>query len=305
MDEQTDPQPAGDDAGLRELALALIAARYPDATDEANGKEPQLLPGQLPPTFPGDFPLPPGSRVVGSLVGARSAVVLDTDQSGEAVIAFYAERLTAAGWSAPEDIPPRQGGFASSGFGAMGRNYAIFYREDGPSLQVMTQTARNGRTSALISEMPANVGPMRHGPRSRMMHHDILSILPHIAPPPHSQQHSEGGGGGDDRVTSSARVETDLDLPALAAHYIAQLERGGWQRTDSGENDPVAWSAWTFESEDKEPWRALFITFKRPDAPRHYWAHLLAEWMGDRSQSDPHTTDSVLLGWQVHHQLKP
>ncbi len=302
MDEQTstppqlpnDEPPQSDDANLRELAIALIAARYPDAMD---GEEPQLLPGQLPPSFSDDFPLPPGARIVGSLVTARPTIALATDQSGEEVIAFYTEQLTAAGWTAPEDMPPRQGGFLHSGFGLAGRTYIDFYRDDGPSLNLSTSTTSGGRTSVLISQMREGAGPMRRGmhrgPRGRSMQYDIFSIFPPIASPPNSQQFQEGGGGGDDRVTTTARVETDLDLPALAAHYNAQLERGDWQRTDGGENDPVAWSTWSFESEEKEPWRALLVILKRPDVPRHYWVHLLAEWVGEQPQSAERVVSSI------------
>ncbi|HEU4782234.1 MAG TPA: hypothetical protein VFS83_02735 [Ktedonobacterales bacterium] len=302
MDEQTNtpPQTPNDEAGLRELALALIAARYPDATDETGGEGPQLLPGKLPPSFPGDFPLPPGAHVIGSLVAARPTIALDTDQSGEEVITFFTEQLTAAGWNAPEGVPPRQGGFVHSSFGMAGRTHALFYRDDGPGLNLVTQTTANGRTSVLISQMPDETGPMRHGPRSRMMHYDIFSILPVIMPPPRSQQFQEGGsGGGGDRVIANARVETDLDLAALAAHYTAQLERGGWLRTDGGENDPVAWSTWNFEGEEKEPWRAFFVILKRPDVPRRYWAHIIAEWAGEQPRGGTQVVSSVSTsgGW--------
>jgi hypothetical protein len=180
MDEQTNPQsPANDDASLRELAMALIAARYPDATDEASGEGPQLLPGQLPPSFPADFPLPPGGRVVGSLVAARPAIVLDTDLSPEEVIAFYTERLTAAGWNRPEGIPPRQGGFVHSSFGVAGRTHALFYRDDGLGLNLVTQTTVGGRTSVLISQMHEGAGPMRRGPRGRQMHNALRHVQRH------------------------------------------------------------------------------------------------------------------------------
>lgn len=302
MDEQTNQPPSNDDADLRELALALIAARYPDATDEAGGEGPQLLPGQLPPSFPADFPLPPGARVVGSLVAARPTIALDTDQSAEEVIAFYTEQLTAAGWNAPEGIPPRQGGFVHSSFGMAGRTHALFYYDDGPGLNLVTQTTANGRTSVLISQMPEGAGPMRRGPRGRQMHYDMFSVMPVIMPPPKSQQFQEGGSGGDDRVSTTARVETDLDLAALASYYTAQLERGGWQRTDGDENGPVAWSTWTFESEEKEPWRALLVIVKRLDVPRRYWAHLLAEWAGKQPQSDTGVVSS-LSQWTSHSSL--
>lgn len=306
MDEQTNtsPQTTNDEASLRELALALIAARYPDATDETGGGEPQLLPGQLPPSFPSDFPLPPGARIVGSLVAARPTIALDIDQSAEEVIAFYTERLTAAGWNAPEGIPPRQGGFVHSSIGMAGRAHIYFYRDDGLGLNIMTQTAANGRTSVLISQMPDGTGPMRRGPRGRRgMHYDMFSVLPPIMPPPKSQQFQEGGSGGDDRVSSTARVETDLDLAALATHYAAQLERGGWQRTDGGESDPVAWSTWSFESEEKEPWRALLVILKRPDVPRRYWVHLLAGWAGEQPHSGTQVVSSISMsGWTSRTQ---
>lgn len=308
QNEQTNPQPPNDhnppqsdDANLRELALALIVARYPDATEGANDIEPQLLPGRLPPGFPGDFPFPPGSRVVGSLVATRPTVVVDTNQSSEAVIAFYTERLTAAGWTVPDDMPPRQGGFLQSGFGASGRGYAMFYRDDSPALQVMTYATPGGGATIHLSQLPEGVGPMRHGHRSRM-HRDIFSVLPPIAPPLNTQQFQEGGSGGDDRVSSNARIESDLDLAALNAHYTAQLERGDWRRTDGGENGPVAWSTWTFESEDKEPWRALFVILKRPDVARRYWAHLLAEWAGEQPQGGAKVVSSV-TGWYSYGQI--
>lgn len=248
--------------------------------------------GSCRPDFPATFRSPPGSRVVGSLVATRPTIVLHTDQSSEAVTAFYTERLTTAGWTVPDDMPPRQGGFLQSGFGASGRAYAMFYRDNSPALQVMTYATPGGGSTIHLSQLPEGVGPMRHGHRSRM-HRDIFSILPPIAPPHDTQQFQEGGSGGDDRVSSNARIESDLDLAALNAHYTAQLERGGWRRTNGEENGPVAWNTWTFESEDKEPWRALFVILKRLDVSRRYWAHLLAEWAGEQPQSGAKVVSAV------------
>ncbi|HET8905530.1 MAG TPA: hypothetical protein VFN11_01060 [Ktedonobacterales bacterium] len=311
MDEQTTPQadsqatnvpeaqaatPADGD-GFHELALALIMERYPEATE---GTAPQLLPGQLPPGFIGDFPLPPDTRVVGSLVAIRPTVVLDTGQSAEEVVAFYTAKLAKAGWETPGEMPPRQGGFLHSGpHGGAMRHSSVFYRGDRPNLHVMAYNAPGGRTTVHLSVLPNHGGPMRRGPHGRGMHYDIFSLLPPIAPPPNSQQFQEGGGGGNDRVTTSARVESDLDLASLAAHYTAQLEQGGWQRTNSGESDPVAWSTWNFDDEDREPWRALVIVLRRPDLPRHYWVHILAEWAGEQPQSDTSIVSSIYTsgGW--------
>jgi hypothetical protein len=315
MDEQTTPpadsQPTKNDPeaqaatpadgdGFRELALALIMVRYPETTD---GAAAQLLPGQLPPEFTGDFPLPPDTRVVGSLVTTRPTVVLDTGQSAEEVVAFYTAKLAEAGWETPEEMSPRQGGFLHSGpYGGVMRHSSAFYRGDGQSLHVTAFGTPNGRTTVHLSVLPNYGRPMRHGPRGRSMHHDIFSILPPLAPPPGSQQFQGGGGGGgggDDYVTTYTRVETDLDLAALAAHYTAQLAQGGWRRTGGGEDDPVAWSTWNFEDDAREPWRALVVIMRQPDVPRRYWAHILAEWAGEQPPSDTQVVSSIALagGW--------
>jgi hypothetical protein len=107
---------------------------------------------------------------------------------------------------------------------------------------------------------------------------------------------------GSDNIEVEARIESPLDLATLAAHYTTQMERGGWQRTDGEENGPVAWSTWTFEDEYKEPWRALFVILKRPDAPRCYWVHLLAEWVGEQPQSGTGVVSS-LSHWTSHSSL--
>ncbi|MGE5335261.1 MAG: hypothetical protein ACM3N4_11215 [Nitrososphaerota archaeon] len=303
MDEQINPQPSGDtqptqadDASLRELALALIPSRNLGGLPE-EGR--QLLVGQLPPDFPRDILLLPGARVVGALAAHTPVVVLDTDQSGEEVVRFYREQLTGAGWSAEDFIGPHQGGFLHSR--EIDRQFGNFYREDGASLTVVAYATAPGRTGVQLTLSPEGGIAMRdRGRHRREMAHDPWRILPPIAPPPHSAQSSEGGSGGGDRVSSSARVETDLDLGALATHYTAQLERAGWQRTNSGESDPVAWSTWSFEDEDKEPWRALFVILRRPDVPRTAWVQVLADWIGKQPQgSGGITTTTSAVGWQA------
>lgn len=313
MDERTaptsDPNPrpgeAGGqpgDAGLHELAIALLAPRYSDMPE---GDAPRLLPGQLPPSVTGAFPLPPGSRVVGSLTATQPTIVLDTDQSAEDVVDFYRQRLTADGWSTQEDMQPRQGGFLHSSM--FNRRFGTFYRgEDGPSLSLMTFAAPSGHTLVHLTLNPEGARELYGGggPRRQRMRHDIWSILPPIAPPPRGQQWQEGGSGGGDRVISSARVESDLDLPAIVAHYNTQLERGGWQRQDSGENAPVAWSTWTFADEDKDPWRAFFILLQRPDMPGRYWAQVIAEWAGERPRSGgTGWVSGARIGWQSHSPM--
>jgi hypothetical protein len=57
------PSGAGSEAGLRELASRLVRE-----SSNVPWRTVQLLPSELPPNLPFDVPLPPGARVVGTLV---------------------------------------------------------------------------------------------------------------------------------------------------------------------------------------------------------------------------------------------
>lgn len=300
MDEQTNPQPTNnqnDDTNFRELAIELLMTRYPYAKEG----EPQLLLGELPPNFPGDIPFSAGSHLVGSLVADQPIVILNTSQADEAVITFYEEQLTAAGWVKPEpSLPERHGGFLESGHSAVGkipRQGTALYRDDGSSLHIAAYGTPGGHTRVQLTLKPNGARELRHMYRAGMHHPEIYSVLPPIEPPPNSRQSQGGASAGSDRVEMEGHIESDLDLPTLAAHYVAQLEQGDWQRTVSGENDLVAWSTWTFTDEDKEPWRALFIILKRPDEQRLFWLHLIAEWT-DKSSSRGDGGKGTLFGWQ-------
>lgn len=299
MDEQTNLPTNGDELSLlRELALALILPRQM-MMETAAGTGSDLLVGQRAPGFD-DFPVPPGARILGSLVAAQPALVLDTTQPGEDVVDFYQRQLPPLGWKLEDFRGWRQGGFLNSAGG--NRPAATFNRDDGATLNVMTFDAPEGRTTAQLTLLPDDPGGTRARHRAMREEHDPWRVLPPIAPPPRAQQFQEGGSGGDDRVNVSARIESDADLATLAAHYTAQLEHAGWQRQDGGESNPVTWSTWTFEDDYegvKEPWRALFVLLKWPGEPRRSQAQLFAERVDKRTGGRGHA-HGTLLGWQSH-----
>lgn len=301
MDEQTNLPTNGEELSLlRELALALILPRQMMTQTAVAGEEPNLLPGQLAPGFSDGFPLPPDARVVGSLMGSQPILVLDTEHPGEDVADFYERRLTELGWKIEEFPGPRQGGFLASG--GVDRHFANFYRDEGAALQLMTYETPQNRTGVQLTLFPDDPDGTRAEHRAMRMLHDPWRILPPIAPPLHAIQQSEGGNSGNDHVSTSASIQSDADLATLAAHYNGQLERGGWQRQDGGESNPVAWSTWTFEDDYegvKEPWRALFVLLKWPGEPRRSQAQLFAERMDKRTGGIRHP-HGRLLGWQSH-----
>lgn len=99
--------------------------------------------------------------------------------------------------------------------------------------------------------------------------------------PPEAIVEQQWRSGGDDRLWTTARIETARLLAQLAAHYQAELQRGGWQRQDGDVREPVAWSAWTVQDELGEPWQATFTLIRSAGKPGHFAASIVAEWQGE------------------------
>jgi hypothetical protein len=280
--------PAESESGLRELALALLMARYAVTWPESTLR---LLIGQLPPGFPVDVPLPEGSRILGSLIGDSPTAVLAITLPVAQTTDYLRQRLGEAGWAPEEPMGQPMSGFISSMLAQRGLPLLVLTQGDhGPSLHVQV-LGEPGATHSLahltlISE-PAGARAMH---RRRMAYPDPMGgILPSIYPPEKSLQLPEGGSSGDRSVTSIARVETDLDLATLMGHYNGQLEGSGWQRREGDVAGPVAWSTWGFHTKEGEHWRGLFLILDEPDAPRQFYLTV-------RAVADPDETGSGGMG---------
>jgi hypothetical protein len=247
--------------------------------------EPQLLVGQIPDPWAAELPLPDVARVAGSLViGDRVTVVLDCPLAAAGALEFYRGRLPAAGWTDPGPLGPHGGGFVHSGGRADPR--ALFCRgEGGPALWVIAAERGPGRTEVRL-ELDTFASRPEQSPcaRRRAMGYPRrpmgLDRMPALLAPVGAEQRSEGGGGGDEQAYSSATVQTDLDLPALGAHYARQLERAGWTRTGEGADGPTAWSTWSFADDEGRPWRAVFVALRLPDIAGRPFLVLHAESVG-------------------------
>jgi len=281
-DPDQSPTPAESgaaDAALLELAMRLVEARYSNGESD---QQPRLLVGQLPPNLPVELPIPDGARLLGTLLMETPTIVVDTSASPQDTFDFYRDRLAALGWDEQQSYGPMRGGFVHSSM--MDRCFGnFFYGDEGPGLNIMTSRAAEGRTTIQLhyhADQMALSGGRHEQPMDRMQG------LPPILPPSRSNQQTEGGGSGGDRAHATASLMTKLDLPALAHHYIEQLERAGWERRDAGVNGPVAWSAWAFAGEDSMPMRGLFVALKLPVIEDRYFLTLRVERAdGSRSQS--------------------
>jgi hypothetical protein len=84
-----------------------------------------------------------------------------------------------------------------------------------------------------------------------------------------------GASSSSEDFHSVARLTTELDLWAIAAHYAQQLEPAGWMRRDGGESGGMtAWSAWDVADEGGELWWGMFQAFHWPEAPGVYLLEL-------------------------------
>lgn len=269
--------PAEDAALVRELALRLLGSRF--STGESGEAPLDLLVGRLPPDLPYQLPLPEGARVLGTLVRDGVVIVVDSPLSAGAALAFYAERLTALGWT--DELRGRQGG----GFARMpnrARMRTNILSPDGLFLfSVDAMLAPDGQsTTVLFASSPA-MRIVSQRARARTRSADIFGVLPTLRPPVGGAQHYEGGSGGPDLVRTTAWVEGDFALSALRAHYTEALLHAGWMLVDGGEQGPAAWCRWSFLDVDGSLWSALLLMVQCAELPHRFdltWkAHRVSE----------------------------
>lgn len=305
MDEHTNANPneaaqAREDA-LRELAIHL--AWPPRGVRNGPDRQPELIVGRLPDDLPFALPIPEDTRVLGTLIDQSTVMLLDSGQTMERVMDFYHEQLTAAGWRNQVEQAPHEGGFVHSV--ALIRNYATYCQGDGgASLNIWTLPAGSGRISVRL-ELQTYDDPTQSpcGRRRQRRHIAVFEQFPPLYPPRGAMQEAEGGSSGTTHSYISGHLETDLDLPAIAEHYAAQLRASGWKPGEATVAGPVAWSAWRLNDAAGERWLGQFVALRQPERPRSHWLVLRVDRKEGRSQEG--YASGVYLGSQMHIALGP
>ncbi len=278
---------AGREAALRELALRLLRSPAPGAPPP---HETQLLPGALPPNLLTELPLPPGTRVVGSLVSVPMQIVLDVPLPPPSVLTFYREQLPLLGWSELEPMGRRPGGFVDQ---QLARTQMVQFTREATLLFVNASPSDDRPTDVGIlfrPQMP--VGDFGVGPK-RYEHRSIDELIPPLYPPPHSRQEHTGGGGTSQDWSSAVALETDLDLASMVAHYEQQLTDGAWMRRGGETCDRTASSVWAVRDPDGDRWRGLLVAAKwddTPEVPHSYHLAVYVHWLGHGSDASHHAT---------------
>lgn len=285
------PDPASHPSGGQvphELAARLLESHSPYTV---SGEKPLVFAGRLPEEMPFEVPIPDGFVLVGSA---------------------FRDLLSGGEWEEDHLGEPGCGGFARGPRGflmSLGRTLVRSRRGapvDVPGLSTVFRDARRqtlivsaeerGRTPTDVRlRLITNRGPLH---RRHPNDPEALFVLPVLTPPPLARASEEGvrtghlappfearttGGSygghglGHDGAFSFVALETELDLPAVTAHYTALLEEAGWSRSDEGIDGPQAWTAWTFSDDEQSSWAAAFTALRLPASPRRYLLNLRAD----------------------------
>jgi hypothetical protein len=65
-------------------------------------------------------------------------------------------------------------------------------------------------------------------------------------------------------VITELTIQTNIDLPALIAHYKAQLVQAECVLIEEGQNGSLAWITWTLKGDD-ELWRGFLFILQELD----------------------------------------
>jgi len=242
-------------------ALEELVRRF----SQLEGRRVRLLPEALPSHF--SIPLPPGTRVVGSVVFAdeddwpkETQIILDVAMEPNEVDKFFQGELSKSGWLYSKSALPV---FVSSdGEPARSRVFTPFCNEEedlSMFLRVFPlQEQRSNVHLQLMERMLAFCD--RKAPPD----------LPVFKVPAGTTTVDSGSGGGRDTAYGDATLVTSLPAAALEEHFRDQLAESGWAVVAQRAGGPTAWSTWRFVGSDGKPWVGLLLVVNMPDGTTSY-----------------------------------
>jgi hypothetical protein len=277
--QQSDDVPVPMALALR-LAQGSLYYGYAGPSDEPSLT---ILPGALPDDLPLRIPMPPGGRLLGSVVsvapsfiavsfgggrprprprgGDLVTVYLDVPGGAERILASFEQPMAEQGWRPPaidpDSVMRRRMGRGGGGFQSTG---APFYvppsrtfcaSERGPSLRVVVNLRDAGPQDVRLYLSLFDTGQCAESADddddAYMPQFRITRMLPVLQPPMGVEMWGGGGGGSDQDWHTDATAHTDMDAAALVAHFGGQFRAAGWTQRDEGVNGALAWSRWTSE----------------------------------------------------------
>ncbi|MGO8948863.1 MAG: hypothetical protein ACLQUY_14670 [Ktedonobacterales bacterium] len=272
-------------ANQLEQLMALAVSLHSGQAD----LKPRLLPGRIPEDCPLQIPVPPHTRLLGTLAhdNLLYVIMLQCNLPLSEALSSYRTQLAALDWKErvlskqrPTDESPQRGYRPAvlrlMFFHPPNRAWlSLVEREDATTLVRLEVYLSKEGTPDAQPEEPEQPAPRDFlGPRHRAVH-----LLPTLFAPADAQLRFQDSHVGPEEVEMTSEVATPLDPVALAQHYTEQLSRA-WTQTEAGGRGPFVWSTWQFTSTDPEPapWSALLLILKMPDKPipDHYTLKLWA-----------------------------
>lgn len=260
-----------DGSDLYTLATRLLPRQTRPGAPGAQQLE--LYAGQLPPALPVELPLPPGARMIGTVVeGPFLTVLLDTDLSPEDALTFYREGLTGEGW-AMLDTGRLRGGFEFAN-----HSHGIFCRTpQGPKL-VLNAHAYPETLTEVRLHLDLSPGTPCEYPAPRHPPGGPIPSLPELAPPADATLEPMGGEASPLGTSAQAQLTTSLDLGTVASRYAEQMRQAGCAERDRGQGQEVAWSTWELDHPDHGPSQGLVLVMQQPGSPSRYFLYLRVAW---------------------------
>jgi hypothetical protein len=243
-----------------ELMSAIL--RYAFRWEGGNAR---VFQGRVPDDLAPNFYVPPGTRVLGSVVTGSAVVVLATSSTPvDSLRAVYARALAPRGWKPLEAM--QRGGFVEE----PARTPVIFCKE-GAELHV-TQSRRGGGTSDLYLNYRDGPGACER-PTAVAFRQLSEPHFPTLFAPLDTTGTSRArclSRSPAYRGSMSTRTMIPTDMPAedVLRHYGRQVESDGWRA--AGTDQPTASRTWT--RADSTGMRSLTLRVRQlaPSGPRCY-----------------------------------
>lgn len=247
----------GSEEELREFAARALTYSYPGGPE---GKT-LILVGSLPEDLPLSLQLPEDSRIVGSIIrpgDGGTEMILDVRLRPEAVVTYFDDQFTQAGWELFEEAQVGAGFVAGSWPSA---TYCL--EQDRGTIYLSTVPLTDEMTDVRIQlQMPAQYSTCdqsSYGPLD-----DGMRLIPELRSPPETTTQGGGGSSSGDQAEVTATLTTKLSAVELVAFYGDQLSEADWQLLEQGKGSRVAWSAWTFVDDEERLWHGVLLAFESP-----------------------------------------
>ncbi|MBE7384027.1 MAG: hypothetical protein F6J95_021740 [Leptolyngbya sp. SIO1E4] len=265
-------------ATLRELAEHFAGVGVP-------GDE--LIVGELPEGLVlENLPMPDDARLLGSIArgGNYFDILLQSNQSPQAIDAFYQEQLLSAGWQLVS-FPGNIWNFAKADIMAQleEQHSTDSFCSDTEGVYLHTTATAfqpNQATTVNLSVQQVEAEGMPLDCSANAF--DNLPPLPTLHLPdtvrPTAGTTTPTTG---DLLATYVVIESDMTGEALLAHFAEQYEQAGWAPVERSDDEGPFSASWTIENDQGQTWQSTFNVLRLHGTTDEYLLSAQAEPKGN------------------------